>query len=743
MSTKKITILNKGLLSSDRRGRGDDKFRKIFGAWSVMRGNDVTYRKKATKIKINILGGSTNRRSGEFYNFTERCEVGIPLDDATGGLLGENPKGSRAAKLMTKVLDSMKSGRLYGDFATLILAPTAPPAKLPSASVRYEYNLLDEPYERELQLPGTKTLQIPNIYAMSSEALSDSIAEGPLQAPLVRRLKTNKLAGNLRNKFTTQMVLGNPSRVLNFWGENKHVFPMYAEVNIPTGVATRIADDLQETNLAACLMRDIAEGRSLSSRNTEGVSIFIETPSGRTFSTTMTTDTININDFWSADVAAWALPPNLPETSIFFGADPDGATTQEQLASPTSVFPRLPAFSAGITALRGKIDLMVQNHKRSYTDLLDGKKAHSEMLMYRVLKYVNDEERPTQVFYFYNSGDQKTSLEKRIISLIDTQVKYDQKLSYVVTAYVAVIGSEYTYGAIASKPREWEVRDGCYWTDFEVTIKPTLKIFDIPILHSAGRIVAPPPYYPQSSIEQIKGMTHGMLFSFDTQVGKTYEEPVNLSVREVEISEQFLSDPKRSKGEKILYETEVAMSGVQIFRTEKPPTTYNDFRGNLLKTISTDADLASNITAGSVAKIIRQTPNEKFYYMFRSVGFHGEVSNPSPVYEVELHNDGGVAYPIVKLYEMKDRNRKTFTKPLKNLLHITPSISQAIVNESASGLIDENGVTQNAIAKNIVLGLEDEPLFGKTFKVRLTSRDTGRKIDINLSFKTKVVKTPT
>ena len=46
------------------------------------------------------------------------------------------------------------------------------------------------------------------------------------------------------------------------------------------------------------------------------------------------------------------------------------------------------------------------------------------------------------------------------------------------------------------------------------------------------------------------------------------------------------------------------------------------------------------------------------------------------------------------------------------------------------------------MAKNIILGIEDESLFGKTFKVRLTSRDTGRKIDINMTFSTKVVRAP-
>ena len=71
-------------------------------------------------------------------------------------------------------------------------------------------------------------------------------------------------------------------------------------------------------------------------------------------------------------------------------------------------------------------------------------------------------------------------------------------------------------------------------------------------------------------------------------------------------------------------------------------------------------------------------------------------------------------------------------------MRITPRITQATVNEEASGLINEDGSLGNARAKNIVLGNEDEALFGKRFKIRLTSKQTGRKIDLNVSFKTIV-----
>ena len=55
-------------------------------------------------------------------------------------------------------------------------------------------------------------------------------------------------------------------------------------------------------------------------------------------------------------------------------------------------------------------------------------------------------------------------------------------------------------------------------------------------------------------------------------------------------------------------------------------------------------------------------------------------------------------------------------------------------------MIDADGTVNNAMGNpGLVLGLEDEPLFGKKFKVRLTSKTTGKKIDINIDFRTKRV----
>ena len=124
-------------------------------------------------------------------------------------------------------------------------------------------------------------------------------------------------------------------------------------------------------------------------------------------------------------------------------------------------------------------------------------------------------------------------------------------------------------------------------------------------------------------------------------------------------------------------------------------------------------------------------PNKKYWYVFRSIDVHGHRSYPSPVYEVEMVDDKGSVYMLMKVVEFKDKSMKTVSDKFKRLMHLRPSISQSVLNSDAiAGLGSVVGVSSS----NLTLGVEDESLWGQTFRIRLTSRKTGRKVDLKVKF---------
>ena len=118
--------------------------------------------------------------------------------------------------------------------------------------------------------------------------------------------------------------------------------------------------------------------------------------------------------------------------------------------------------------------------------------------------------------------------------------------------------------------------------------------------------------------------------------------------------------------------------------------------------------------------------------MFRVFDRRGTVSYPSGVMEIEIVENSGIIYPVIKPYEFKKQKTDT-TKNLKRLLNIVPRITQVIPPP------DTASYKSLSVGPTTILGREEEGLFGKQFKLRLTSKKTGKEVDLNLNFNANVI----
>jgi len=183
---------------------------------------------------------------------------------------------------------------------------------------------------------------------------------------------------------------------------------------------------------------------------------------------------------------------------------------------------------------------------------------------------------------------------------------------------------------------------------------------------------------------------------------------------------------------KVKYDGDDFISKYRIYRLNTHPLSYGDFSDSLIREINTPTSTSTSLDETII-------PNNKYWYVFRSIDIHGHLSYPSPVYQIEIVDDGASIYPLIDTVEFKTVNTKVASKPLKRFMHIMPNIRHYIYSDEIEEKIEEAGGAASLSAgdadKIKDIGVADPSLWGKKFKIRLTSKTTGRKIDINVEFK--------
>ena len=123
-------------------------------------------------------------------------------------------------------------------------------------------------------------------------------------------------------------------------------------------------------------------------------------------------------------------------------------------------------------------------------------------------------------------------------------------------------------------------------------------------------------------------------------------------------------------------------------------------------------------------------PNINYFYTCVVHDVHNNVSNPSTIYRVRLLSENGMVIPEVSTVIPEGTNRKMSDKNLARYIQIDASNIQTFpfVANTEDGIINSRSLGV-ALNKKI----ED-----KSYIVRLTSKDTGRKFDLKLKFVVRI-----
>jgi len=117
--------------------------------------------------------------------------------------------------------------------------------------------------------------------------------------------------------------------------------------------------------------------------------------------------------------------------------------------------------------------------------------------------------------------------------------------------------------------------------------------------------------------------------------------------------------------------------------------------------------------------------------MFRSLNVTQTPSNPTKIYEVELIKDSNNSKINVKTIDLK-KHFVLKDKKMKRLLQIKPCFDQRVFDDEDDLVKELNSFKKNV--EKLSLGVSPDKVWGKKFKIRIKSKDTGKIIDLNIKF---------
>lgn len=109
------------------------------------------------------------------------------------------------------------------------------------------------------------------------------------------------------------------------------------------------------------------------------------------------------------------------------------------------------------------------------------------------------------------------------------------------------------------------------------------------------------------------------------------------------------------------------------------------------------------------------------------------MGHVSEVYVAELVDDGGYKYAVFNTLYEDDLTEDLYINPskkFKKLLHIEPNLSQIALNTEN---IDFNQDAHSQLSK-LKIGTAEDLIWDRTFKLRLTSKKTNKKVDLNITY---------
>jgi len=346
-----------------------------------------------------------------------------------------------------------------------------------------------------------------------------------------------------------------------------------------------------------------------------------------------------------------------------------------------------------------------KEYNKSFLQIFQKQQCEKEYVLYKIEKFLDESSTALQTFWFH--GD-------HLNNLYDYQIKLGDIYRYSVTAYVVIYGTSSSVSNIVQQKNNKVVCD--------FVSAPSYRIAIIDLDQNILRTVSNPQLPPDVKFINESNSENKIKIYLDLKSGSKMGDFQVITNSD----SNLISFVKKDKNGKVRFEYFIEDGKFEIFRLTSKPTSYVDFEN--AKTL----DVKNPISSTSVVFKDMVKPNKKYYYMFRSVNLSNVPSNPTPVYEVELIKTAIESKIKVNIVDMKPKEVKRLDKTFNSLLQVTPTFDQRIFNDQDDFV--SNLTTYNKKLNNITLGTASDKVWGKKFKIRVKSKDTGKIVDFNIKF---------
>ena len=370
-----------------------------------------------------------------------------------------------------------------------------------------------------------------------------------------------------------------------------------------------------------------------------------------------------------------------------------------------------------------------------------------EILAYAIERHRIEENAAGQkVLKFEKEYIMPASMDKdEMIQLVDAGVNYDTPYVYRVFCHVISVGTGVAYSSYGKEAMKGTSGDEYTTHVIKYYSYPDLRMMRVPVWQSPEqRIFDSLPAYPTTQIIPSRLDSSKVKIVFSDNLGGVRDVATPIFDADLPLYKKvlFRHDPTLQKEYggiatvedfvkkklEVTFDTQSPLVKYQVLRIDKAPLDYSAFA---------DAKIVEIERANGVGFEDSIETNKDYYYCFRAINAHGYPSNPSPVIHLNVYDDGDIHIGEVKPYAFPNEITEVpVIEPIlcKGLFSVKLSDDQSI----AGGFDPKKITTSKALLEKLQLTAMDEDKLqamdtsGKTsFKLRATSRSTGRSIDFN------------